>query len=145
MKRIFIISIVVLSFSFIIISDLGICQTAEDYYYKANVSLTSGKMSEAVGFYNQAVLANPDFFEAYIGLSIAYREIGNYDRAYDSIQKVFDLKPTYYQAYYNLGLILEKQGKFLEAINAYEKFLDQVPGASKFTDARLRITKLKNK
>lgn len=118
-------------------------QDAEYYYFRANTSLTSGRMSEAVNYYNQAINNNKNFFEAYIGLSIAYREMGSYDKALDSINYAIKLKPDYYQAYYNLGLILEKQNKCDEAIVAYEKFLKGVPGAAKFSDVKQRILKLK--
>jgi len=74
---------------------------------------------------------------------MAYKESGKYKEAYEATLKAIELKPNYYQAYYNLGLILEKQGKYDEAIKAYEKFLNEVPGAERFTDARQRIMKLK--
>ena len=118
-------------------------QDPEYYYFKGNSCLTSGKMSEAISYYNQAINYSSGFFEAYIGLSIAYKELGNYDKALEAIQYAIKLKPDYYQAYYNLGLILEKQNKPQEAIKAYEKFLKGVSGASKFSDAKQRILKLK--
>lgn len=118
-------------------------QDAEYYYFKANSCLTSGKMSEAINYYNQAISYDNSFFEAYMGLSIAYKEIGDYDRALNSIRVVIQLKPDYFQAYYNQGLILEKQNKPEDAIKAYERFLKGVPGASKFSDAKQRISRLK--
>lgn len=118
-------------------------QDAEYYYFKGNSSLTSGKMSEAINYYNQAINYDKSFFEAYMGLSIAYKETGDYERALKAIQSVIELKPQYYQAYYNLALILEKQNNNEEAIKAYERFLKGVPGASKFSDAKQRISRLK--
>jgi tetratricopeptide (TPR) repeat protein len=118
-------------------------ENAEEYYYKANLSLTSGNIAEAVNFYKLAAEKKEKFFEAYLGLSIAYRELGEYDKARNAILKVLEIKPDYYQVYYNLGLILEKQHKYAEALDAYEKFLEKVPGASKFTDTKQRISKIK--
>lgn len=118
-------------------------QTAEDYYYKANMNLTSGNIAESVSLYKMAAEKKPGFFEAYLGLSIAYREMGNYEEAHKAILKVLEIKPDYYQVYYNLGLILEKQGNKQQAIKAYERFLDKVPGASSFTDVKQRIARLK--
>jgi len=119
-------------------------QDADYYYYKANANLTSGNIQEAVVLYNKAISFNVNYFEAYMGLSIAYRELGNYDKAIESIGYAIKLKPNYYQAYYNLGLILEKQGKNEEAIKAYEKFEKYVPDASKFSDVKQRISRLKD-
>jgi len=141
-KKIFIAG--ALLFAIILIAKTAHSQDPEYYYSKANSSLTSGKMTEAIKYYNQAITYSSSFFEAYLGLSIAYRESGDYNKAYESIQKAINLKPDYYQAYYNLGLILEKQNKPDEAVKAYEKFLKGVRGAEKFSDAKQRILKLKN-
>ncbi len=116
---------------------------AQSYYLKGNSNITSGKMTEAIQAYNQAIEQQNSFFEAYLGLSIAYRETNDFEKALFSIRKAIELKPRYYQAYYNLGLILEKQGERTKAIKAYEKFLKEVPGAFKFSDANQRIFKLK--
>ena len=116
---------------------------AEEYYFKANLSLTSGRIPEAINFYKLATKKKKGFFEAYLGLSIAYRELGEYDKAHDAIIKVLELSPDYYQVYYNLGMILEKQNKYSEAIKTYEIFLEKVPGAGRFTDVKQRISKLK--
>ncbi len=118
-------------------------ENAEEYYYKANLSLTSGQIAEAVSFYKKAAEKKENFFEAYLGLSIAYRELGEYDKAHQAILKVLEIRPDYYQVYYNLGLILEKQQKYTEALEAYEQFLEKVPGASRFTDTKRRISKIK--
>ena len=118
-------------------------QDANYYYFKANSCLTSGRMTEAINYYNQAISYDETFFEAYLGLSIAYKETGDYEKALKYVQYAISLRPDYYQAYYNLGLVLEKQNKRDEAIKAYEKFLKGVPAASKFSDAKQRILQLK--
>lgn len=118
-------------------------ENAEEYYYKANLNLTSGKITEAVNYYKLAAKKNENFFEAYLGLSIAYRELGKYEEAHHAILKVLEIKPDYHQVYYNLGLILEKQKRYKEALDAYEEFLDKVPGASRFTDTKRRISQIK--
>lgn len=118
-------------------------ESAEEYYYRANLSLTSGNIPEAVTYYKLATDKRPGFFEAYLGLSIAYRELNKYDKALESIKKVLELNPEYHQVYYNLGLILEKQGKYDEALHAYRTFLDKVPGAARFTDVKQRVSRIK--
>lgn len=120
-----------------------LAESANEYYNEANFALISGNFVEAAKSYNLAVIKNPKLSEAYIGLGIAYRELGNYQKAYETTLKSINLKPNYYQAYYNLGLILEKQNKPVEAIVAYEKFLKEVPGAERFSDVTQKIAKLK--
>ncbi len=117
--------------------------SASDTYSKANAMLVAGNYNEAVNYYNVVIKQNPKFYEAYIGLGMAYKELGKYQEAYDSTSKAIKLKPSYYQAYYNLGIILESMGKNAEAINAYEKFLKEIPGADRFSDAKQRIINLK--
>lgn len=118
-------------------------QNSDDYYNKANTMLVSGHFEAAAENYNKVLQKNPSFADAYLGLGMAYKELGKYDEAYMATSMAIKLKPAYYQAYYNLGLILEMQGKNSEAIQAYEKFLDEVPGAEKFSDAKKRISVLK--
>jgi len=120
-------------------------QDAQNYFNKANEMLVSGNFEESVALYNQAIQKNPKFAEAYLGLGIAYKEQEKYQSAYDATLKAIKIRPSYYQAYYNLALICEKLNKDDEAIDAYEKFLKEVPGAERFSDARQRILKLKNK
>ena len=133
--------LIVLLISFI---SPSFAETAEEYYFKANLSLTSGNIRESVSYYKLATEKNNKFFEAYLGLSIAYRELEEYDKASKAILKVLDIKSNYYQVYYNLGLIQEKQGKYDEALETYKKFLDKVPGAARFTDTKQRISNIKN-
>ncbi len=143
MKKSFLLLALCLIFNILLAIQPTFSESAEQYYYKANLSLTSGNMQEAVTLYKLAIEKKPGFYEAYLGLSIAYRELEKYDNANAAITKVLELRPDYTQVYYNLGLILEKQGRNRDAIEAYEKFLDKVPGAARFTDVKQRIQRLK--
>lgn len=118
-------------------------QNKNDYYHKANNMLVAGDFGKAEELYNVAIQQNPKFSEAYIGLGMAYKEMGKFQEAYEATYKAIKLNPSYYQAYYNLGIILEKMNRNDEAINSYEKFLKEVPGAERFSDAKQRIVRLK--
>jgi len=119
-------------------------QDAEYYFFKANSNLNAGKFKDAINLYNQAITSNNNYFEAYVGLSIAYKETGNLQKALENIQKAISINPDYYQAYYNMGLILEAQGQNEQAVEAYEVFLKKFKGSAKFTDVKQRISRLKN-
>lgn len=118
-------------------------QNGNDYYSKANAMLISGEYNKAISLYNEAIKQKPKSADAYMGLGIAYKAKGDYNSAYNATVKAISLKPNYYQSYYNLGLILESMHRNKEAINAYEKFLKEVPGADRFSDVKQRIAKLK--
>lgn len=122
----------------------GLTQDVKDYFSQANSMLVSGNVERAVELYKTAIQQDNSFSEAYLGLGMAYKEQGKYAEAYLATKKAIELKPRYYQAYYNLGLVLEKQNRCSEAVNAYNIFLDEVPGSDKFTDAKQRISRIKN-
>lgn len=142
MKTKFFLGLVCILLAFVIFNPV-FSQNSNDYFQKANSLLVAGKFQEAATFYQNAINQKPDFAEAYMGLGIAYKEMGKYNEAEAATLEAIKLKPSYYQAYYNLGLIYEKENKYNEAIGAYEKFLDEVPGAEKFSDAKLRVLRLK--
>ncbi len=121
----------------------GYASNARLFFYQANENLISGNFVQAITLYQQAIDKKPDYTDAYLGLGIAYKEVGDYPNALDSTNKVLELNPKYYQAYYNLALILEKQGLNQEAINSFEIFLEKVPGADRFTDVNQRILRLR--
>jgi len=143
MKKRYFFLVLLLILSLSVLFKPVLSQNVSDYYNKANSMLVAGNFEKAAEYYNLVIQRNPNSADAYLGLGMAYKELGRYDDAYNATRKAIQLKPSYYQAYYNLGLILEMQGKNEEAIQAYEKFLDEVPGAEKFSDARKRINRLK--
>ncbi|MEI7474175.1 MAG: tetratricopeptide repeat protein [bacterium] len=138
-------AILVFTLSIIAITQIHATQDSDYYYKKANQMLISGDFNNAKVNYEAAISANPKFTEAYVGLGMVLKELGDNEGAYQSTVKALAIDPDYSQAYYNEGLILENLNKKQEAIRAYEKFLKEVPGAERFTDARQRIYKLKNK
>jgi len=143
MQKRHLIFIILLICSVLVVFKPAISQSLDDNYNKANSMLVSGNFDKAAEYYNAVIQKNPKSADAYLGLGMAYKELGRYDEAYNATKMAIRLKPSYNQAYYNLGLILEMQQKNEEAIKAYEKFLDEVPGAEKFSDARQRIARLK--
>ncbi len=136
--------LVIIKIFFIIMTLLPcFANNARLFFYQANENLISGNFTQAINLYQQAIEKKPDYTDAYLGLGIAYKEIGDYPSALNSTNKVLELNPKYYQAYYNLALILEKQGQNRKAINSFEIFLEKVPGAERFTDVNQRILRLK--
>ncbi|MDD3013073.1 MAG: tetratricopeptide repeat protein [Candidatus Gastranaerophilales bacterium] len=141
-KRYFFLTILLVLMLLLLLKPV-LSQNMSDSYNKANSMLVAGNFEKAAEYYNHVIQRNPNSADAYLGLGMAYKELGRYDDAYKATRMAIKLKPSYYQAYYNLGLILEMQGRNQEAIQAYDKFLDEVPGAEKFSDARQRINRLK--
>jgi tetratricopeptide (TPR) repeat protein len=83
----------------------------------------AGRMSEAMGHYEQALRLQPDFAEAHNNLGnalvtsgTAQEVIGHYERALRS-------KPDYAEAHCNLGLALARLGRLPEAMGEWEQAL----------------------
>lgn len=131
----FIISLIVLK---------AFAATPIEDFKRANEMLSSGDFNSAIDSYKKAIDKKSDYAEAYMGLGVAYKQIGDYSNAEKATLTALELKPTYYTAYYNLGLIYELMGENEKAIKSYETFLKYVPEAAKYTDAKKRVSDLKN-
>ena len=65
----------------------------------------------------------PDVTAPYIDLGIAYKRIGDFDRAEASLKKALEINPSHPVAYDELGLLYRETGRFAAARESYEKAL----------------------
>jgi len=96
--------------------------------YNLGVDLKrAGRVQEAVGHYEQALLIRPDFAEAHSNLGAALEQLGQVQEAIDHYERALQLKPKLAVAHYDLGVALERTGKRQKAIAQYEKALQLKP------------------
>jgi tetratricopeptide (TPR) repeat protein len=88
-----------------------------------NVFLQEGKISDAIGHYEQALRSQPDFIEAHNGLGNALFRQGRFPEAIEHWQQALRINPDYLDAHLNLGAALRQAGKSEEAIAHYEQAL----------------------
>ena len=97
------------------------------HYNMAFALQTLGRLSEAVGYYRQAIKLKPDYVEAHTNLGNALRELGSHHDAAACYERVIALKPSA-EAHYNLANALSHLGQLSEAITAYQRALALKPG-----------------
>lgn len=94
-------------------------ESARNLLGAATSARFAGKNSEAVRYYNELIEKAPKMAEGYFGRALAYRELEEYNRAINDLEKCIALnKNEYYYA--GLGDIYLLIGKTREARNILE-------------------------
>ncbi len=70
----------------------------------------AGKLEEAAARMERILLDEPDFFDGYEGLAIAYSRMGLLDRAIGLMQELARRDPSNVMAHSNLSVFYLKQG-----------------------------------
>ena len=104
-------------------------QYANFYLDIGNRSYREGLFHEAIDHYAKAIALTPNFPDAYNGLGVAYRNIGNLDSARLCYQKTIELDSASVYGYINLGNLYDDAGNVELAIASYEKALELEPNA----------------
>ena len=94
-----------------------------------NRSYREGAFDEAIGHFKKAVALRPDIPDAYNGLGIAYRKLGENDSAFYYYHKTLALDSTSIYAYINLGNLADDMGDAEQAITWYKKALTLEPNS----------------
>jgi tetratricopeptide (TPR) repeat protein len=92
-----------------------------------NVLLSEGKVSDAIGHYEQAVRIKPDLTQAHYALATALEQTGRIEEAIAHFEQALRIKPDYAEAHNNLGIALEQTGRIEEAIAHFEHALRLKP------------------
>jgi len=82
-----------------------------------NILVNQGRRREAVGHYQKAIEAKPDFAEAHSNLGVALAILGQSERAVAHYVTALQHKPDYAEAHDNLGIELDRLGKHEDAID----------------------------
>jgi tetratricopeptide (TPR) repeat protein/uncharacterized membrane protein len=83
--------------------------------------LDVGKVSEAIGRYEQALQIQPDYAEAHNNLGNALVKEGRLRDAIGHYEQALRIAPDLAEAHYNLGIALERAGRFQDALKHYEQ------------------------
>jgi tetratricopeptide (TPR) repeat protein len=93
------------------------------HYNLGNVFVQGGKVSDAIGHYEQTLRIKPDYAPAENNLGAALYETGKREEATEHYQQALRINPDYADAHYNLGIALQQTGKIEEAIEHYQQAL----------------------
>ena len=83
--------------------DLNRPQEADSNYEQGGKLLKAGRYEEAIGFFNKALDANPNFIGTYINRGNCYYQLKQYPKAIEDYQKAIELEPDQGIIYSNLG------------------------------------------
>ena len=80
-----------------------------------------GRYDEALQQRQRAYELNPLWVQTLVEISWVYRDMRNYPRALEYIQRAIEREPNYAFPYMNRGMVLELQGHLQEAVPDFEK------------------------
>lgn len=107
-------------------------------FEKGNEQLNQQKYREAIADFSLALRFNPNFADAYMGLSRAYFGMGNYDQARNNVSRAIDNyskisnNSQLAEAYRLRGAIYEKQKNYREAEKDYQQARQLNPNDANF-------------
>jgi tetratricopeptide (TPR) repeat protein len=91
------------------------------------ILVSSGRMAEGIGQYEQALRLKPDYTEARINLGSALLYEGQVSQAIEQLQHALKLKPDSADAHTQMGIALDRTGRPSEAAAHYEQALRLKP------------------
>jgi tetratricopeptide (TPR) repeat protein len=101
------------------------------HYCTLNQQLGTAKLevkdvTTAIAYFQQAIILQPDSFQAHYYLGTALSKTDNLEEAIAKFEKVLQLNPNYGEAYLSLGRIYQTQKRLQKAAAAYRKGLSLV-------------------
>ena len=91
------------------------------------LSLRSGKPADAVAAYRRALSAQPNNFDAILGLARAYDAAGDATRAEETYRRAIDLQPAYFGGYSKLAGFYYNHGRYGPAAEMFRKVTELTP------------------
>jgi len=112
-------------------------------FYNLSVILylyEKGNLSEVESLLWKAILLNPNYSKAYLGLAKIHMDQKNSEQAIKAFKEVVRITPQDYLSHFDLATLLEQEGFLEDAARHYEIFLEQAPvsAASKVKRTRAK-------
>lgn len=104
--------------------------SSEDLFRRGNAFAGQGLYSRAVEEYTKALIAKPDYLDAYFGRAWTHVEGQQYSRAIADFDQVIDLNPAISDAWYGRGWAKEQAKQNSAAIRDYERAVELTPSHS---------------
>ncbi|MEZ4912321.1 MAG: tetratricopeptide repeat protein [Saprospiraceae bacterium] len=85
-------------------------------YYLQN----HGNVKEALKMYNDIIINDKNYTDAYLNAGVLYLELDSLSRANETFTLLTKIDPTNYMGYFMNGVVLEKLGKTADALQNYK-------------------------
>jgi len=128
--------LVLLALSFLAAPALGYSPEAVALYEKGNAFVATDNLSESITAFDQALLLEPEYYEAWDARADALNRDGQFSSALESSSRALAINSSYLpgwinrgQILYNLGYVYEDQKK--DPVRANEYYLQQVQAFEK--------------
>lgn len=100
---------------------------AQEKFNEGNDLLKCGQIKPAIDCYNESIILEPDYADAYNWRGNAQQMLGQLDAAISDYKKAIAIKPDHYRPYHNQGMALHKLGKLDESASSYSTALTLKP------------------
>jgi len=84
------------------------------------LNASRGELSEAIGYFRDAIQSQPYYAEAHFNLGKALQDAERFVEAAEAYRQAAACRPGYAKALDNLGVVLQKLGQLEQALLAYE-------------------------
>jgi tetratricopeptide (TPR) repeat protein len=105
-------------------------------YYKKN-----GEFEKAFGVYQDIILRNPDYSNAYFDIGMIYLELDSLSGAYNNFSIAIKTDPLFFKAFYYRGIAAEEQGNLTAAYEDYRQAAGMAPDFKEAVEAAARLKK----
>jgi len=104
-----------------------------DYYSRQS------RLPEAIAQYDEAIIRNPQFDEAFYNSGLVYLDMDSLVKAKQQFDRAVEVNPNYVEARFYQGVALELQGNVVGARQAYQQALNLAPSFSNAQQALERL------
>ena len=104
---------------------------AERHFARGVAAQRSVQLNQALGYYQQAVDADPAYFDAYYNLGLAAYDLGRWKQSLASYEVALTLKPESIDTRYNFALALKQAGHPLDSVEELKQILKGSPSETR--------------
>jgi Tfp pilus assembly protein PilF len=104
---------------------------AERHFARGVAAQRSVQLNQALGYYQQAVDADPAYFDGYYNLGLAAYDLGRWKQSLASYEVALALKPESIDTRYNFALALKQAGHPLDAVEELKQILKGSPSETR--------------
>ena len=96
-------------------------ELAQKQFNRGNILKSQGNFSEAIAYFKNALVYQPDLLEAATNLAVTLHQIGDLTEAATYYLRSIQIDPNSAQAHNNLGILRQAQGNIVEAVSCFQK------------------------